>query len=106
VCRQQLGELQANYSTFRERDTEILALAVQDVANAQLMDTAVQADFPILADANHAIADAYGVFNLLGDGVAAPAIFVIDRQGRIVWSYIGTGISDRPPSAEILSHLP
>ena len=106
MCRQQLGELQAHYAQFRERNTEILALAVQDVANAQLMDEAVQADFPILADADHRIADAYGVFNLLGDGVAAPSVFVIDRQGRIVWSYIGTGVSDRPPSAEILSHVP
>lgn len=79
---------------------------MQDLAGAQAMDEAVQADFPILADADHAVADAFGVFNLLGDSVAAPAVFVIDSQGRIVWSHVGKDIGDRPSPVEILAHLP
>ena len=51
------------------------------------MAQAIGAGFPILADTNHAVADAYGVFNLLGDGVATPSVFVIDPAGRIIWSY-------------------
>jgi peroxiredoxin len=66
----------------------------------------ISAGFPILADANHAVADAYGVFNLLGDGVATPSVFVIDPGGRIVWSYIGKDANDRPSAAQVLSHLP
>ena len=84
----------------------MLALAVQDMAGAQAMDEAVQADFPILADADHAVADAFGVFNRLGDGVAAPAVFVIDEAGHITWSYVGRDAADRPTVAEILAHLP
>jgi peroxiredoxin len=70
------------------------------------MDQVVQADYPILADADHAVADAYGVFNLLGDGVATPSVFVIDSAGRIVWSHVGKDASDRPSPPEILTHLP
>ncbi len=66
----------------------------------------INASFPILADANHAVADAYGVFNLLGDGVATPSVFVIDPGGRIIWSYVGRDANDRPSSAQVLSHLP
>lgn len=66
----------------------------------------VQAGFPILADADHAVAETYGVFNRLNDGVAAPSIFVIDRAGRIVWSYIGKTADDRPSPDMILSHVP
>lgn len=99
-------DLQANYDRFRQKDTVILALAVQDVERAQRMQAITGASFPILADPDHRVADRYGVFDRLGDGVAAPAVFVIDRAGQIVWSYIGQHASDRPSAAEILTHLP
>jgi len=70
------------------------------------MKDIVQADYPILADADHAVADAYGVFNLLGDGIATPSEFVIDPAGRIVWSYVGKDANDRLSAAEVLSHVP
>lgn len=66
----------------------------------------VRAEYPILADVNHSVADAYGVFNLLNDGVATPSVFVVDPTGRMVWSYIGRDIDDRPSPDEILSHVP
>ena len=81
-------------------------MAFQDTARAQTMAQLINASFPILADANHAVADAYGVFNLLGDGVATPSVFVIDPGGRIVWSYVGQDANDRPPADEVLRHLP
>ncbi len=84
----------------------MLALAYQDVARAQTMAQIVLASYPILADPDHAVADAYGVFNLLGDGVDTPSVFVVDPAGQIIWSYIGRDANDRPTSADILSHLP
>ncbi len=81
-----------------------MAVAVQDVARAKLMDQLIQADYPILADTKQ-VADAYGVFNLFGDGIAAPAVFVINPAGQITWSYIGKHADDRPSPSEILTHL-
>jgi peroxiredoxin len=98
--------LQAASAQFRARKTKVLALAYQDVSRAQLMKDIVQADYPILADVDHAVADTYGVFNLLGDGVATPSVFVIDPAGRIAWSYVGKDANDRPSPADVLSHVP
>ncbi len=98
--------MQAAYAQFRARKAEILALAYQDVPRALTMVQVTQAQYPILADANHAVADAYGVFNLLGDGVATPSVFVIDPAGRIAWSYVGKDANDRPSPADVLSHVP
>lgn len=98
--------MQASYAQFRARNTEILAIAFQDVTRAQTMAQLITPGYPILADVDHSVADAYGVFNLLGDGVNTPSIFVVDKQGRIVWSYIGKDINDRPVSTDILSHIP
>lgn len=99
-------DLQANYQRFQERDAEVLALAVQDVARAKRMQEITGAEFPILADSDHMVAAQYGVFNLLSDGIAAPAVFIIDRDGHIVWSYIGQDAFDRPTVEEIIARLP
>ncbi len=94
------------YAQFRAHNAEILALAYQDMPRALTMVQLTQAQYPILADANHAVADAYGVFNLLGDSVATPSVFVIDPAGRIAWSYVGKDANDRPSPADVLSHVP
>jgi peroxiredoxin len=99
-------DLQSSYSTFQQRDTQIIALAVHDVAGAQRVAQATGAAFPLLADPDHTVAAAYGVYNLLGDGIATPAVFIVDKQGSIVWSYIAKDASDRPTSQTILQNLP
>ena len=102
----QIVDLQANYQQFLAAKAQILAVAVQDTANAGRMAQVSGAAFPILADADHAVADAYGVYNLLGDGVAAPSVFIINEAGQIVWSYIGQNAIDRPTVDVILENLP
>ncbi len=99
-------DLQNNYSTFQGQKAEVIGVAVQDVAQAKTMLERTGASFPLLADPDHAAADAYGVFDLLGDGVAAPSVFIVDLDGTIVWSYVGQNAADRPGADTILSHLP
>lgn len=69
---------------------------MDDTDNALKMQQLAKLEFPILADPGGGVVKKYGVYNLLGDGVAAPATFIIDRQGIIRWRYIGQGIADRP----------
>jgi peroxiredoxin len=98
-------ELQAAYSQFQERHAEVLAVAYQNVDRAQQMAGLIQASYPILADVDHAVTSAYGVFNLLGDDVATPAVFIVQPTGEISWSNVSTDPNVRPNAAEILSHL-
>jgi peroxiredoxin len=99
-------DLQNHYQYFQQQNTEIIALAVQSPTNAGRMVQVTGATFPILADPDHTVTEAYGVFNLLGDGVATPAVFIIDRSGEIVWSYIGQNANDRPDAQTVLENLP
>jgi len=62
--------------------------------------------YPMLADSEHQVSAAYGVYNLLGDSLAAPAVFVVDTGGRIVWSYVGQHSGDRVNAQTILGQLP
>ena len=69
------------------------------------MVTLTGADFPVLADPRGKTVREYGVYDLLGDGVAAPATFIIGRDGVIRWRHVGVDIADRPPADEILSTI-
>ena len=63
------------------------------------------AKFPVLADLDGAAARSYGVFNLLGDGVATPATFIVENDRSIGWYQVGEEIADRATVADILAAL-
>jgi peroxiredoxin len=62
--------------------------------------------YPLLADSEHQVAEAFKVYDLLGTGYAAPSVFVIDTSGDIVWSYVGQSATDRASATAVLEHLP
>ncbi|MCS7061956.1 MAG: redoxin domain-containing protein [Anaerolineae bacterium] len=104
-CLIQLAELQNAYEEFKQRGAEVLAIGVQDVETAARASVSAQAAYPILAETDHAVSARYGVYSVLGDGQVTPAVFVVDRAGMIVWSYIGRSAGDRPTTEDILAHL-
>lgn len=97
-------ELRDRYGEFQARGAEVIALAVAPPEAVEGVRASIGAPFPMLADPGHRAAEAYGVYNLFGDGLAAPAVFVL-KEGIIRWSYVGQNPTDRPPVAEILAHL-
>jgi peroxiredoxin Q/BCP len=99
-------QLEADRPQFEQKNAQILAVAVQDQAGAQQAAAETGAAYPILADPDHRMTEAYGVFNTQGDNVATPAVFIIDKNGQIAWSYIGQGVSDRPSNQTILDNVP
>lgn len=99
-------ELQRNYEAFQEAGAEVVALVVAPLASVDGVRQSTGATYPLLADPTHQVAEAYSVYNLLGDGYAAPAVFVIDTDGSIVWSHVGQHPGDRPGAQAILEHLP
>ncbi|HEC36060.1 MAG TPA: redoxin domain-containing protein [Anaerolineae bacterium] len=99
-------ELRDHYREFRARGAEVAALAVNTLQAVEVVQASVSAPYPMLADPDHRVAEAYGVYNWLGDGLAAPAVFVIANDGRILWSHVGQHVGDRPTAQEILERLP
>ncbi len=102
----QLGGLAEDYTKFEQKEAQIIALAVQPQDEAALSVERSKAQFPILADSEHAVADEYGVYNLFSDSEAAASVFIISKDGRIVWDHIATQVRERVPSETILENLP
>ncbi len=105
----QLGGLEKDRAKFEEKGAQIIAIAVQSENAAAISAQASEAQYPILADSDHAVAEAYGVYNLLPDevsqGEATPAVFIINQDGQVIWNNIAKNSSKRVPSETILEHL-
>jgi peroxiredoxin len=97
--------LQNDYHAFEDLNAEILAISVESLDMARRVSELLELQYPVLSDTDHTVVDLYGVYNLLGDGVATPSVFVIDLQGIIRWEYVGQSPTDRPDSETILEQL-
>ena len=65
-------------------------------------------DFPLLTDPDFAVINRYGVYNPAGfDGrrVPHPAVFVVDRAGRVTWKFLSTDARIRAENTHILEAL-
>ena len=106
ICRAQLVELQEVYPEIQSLNAELFALSMDDIYDTTTLSLALDLDYSVLSDPDAYVAKKYGVFNLLGDGVATPSVFIIDDNKTVVWSYIGDNISDRAELKDILSNIP
>ncbi len=94
--------------------TQILALSPDDQDGAQKMVDRVKKEqgappgFPLLADVGLKVINRYGVFNpagFQGHIVPHPAVFVIDRSGKVTWKFLNTDASIRAKNEDVLSAL-
>ena len=94
------------YENIEASNAEVLAISVDNLAGAERVVSQLGIPFPILYDPSKQVPQEYGVFNLLGDNLATPSTFILDKEGVIRWKYVASGsISDRPSVSEILGQL-
>ncbi len=88
-CTKEACSLRDNFSEFERRGIKVLGVSLDDEASHRDFATKYQLPFTLLADTDHAVSDAYGVYgekNWMGKkymGVDRKT-FLIDEQGRIV----------------------
>ena len=86
-------------------NAEIVAVSVEEAAIGRHVSELLGLQYPVLSDVEHKVVNLYGVYNLLGDSLATPSVFLIDVEGVIRWEYIGVSTSDRPSNEMILDQL-
>jgi peroxiredoxin len=94
--------------------TQILGLSPDDPQGGRKMVEAVTKQhgappgFPLLADVAHKVIDRYGIFNpelFQGHIVPHPAVFVIDRSGKVTWKFLNTDARIRAKNEDISEAL-
>lgn len=108
----------AGLRTLLKKDEKVKLFAIsvdapdvsKDFAAKIASDGKGAANFPILSDPDHKIIDAYG----LGDpayegqkvyGIPHPAVYVIDKKGKVAWVKIESDYKQRPTNEEIRAAL-
>jgi peroxiredoxin len=105
VCGDQMALYNEILPEFQNFGAELLGVSVDGAWCHAAFRKHRNLHFPLLADfePKGAIAQTYGVYRR-GDGVSERALFVIDPEGKIHWSYVSP-IGVNPGAAGIFSAL-
>ena len=64
------------------------------------------AKFQILSDSEKKTITDYGIVNAAEHGgIAHPSSFILDKEGRIRYMYVGKDAGDRPPDETIIQEV-
>lgn len=111
-CATQSAQLAANHQEFLDRDAQVMiiypgavehlpdfAAAVSNV-DRELADIAA-VKWPVLLDPD---LNAVNLLDIAAD-LARPSTFIIDKQGNVVFAYVGANRTDRPSVKAMLDQL-
>lgn len=78
----------------------------KDFATKIAADGKGAVDFPILSDPDHKTIDAYGLIDPAYEaqkiyGIPHPAVYVIDKTGKVSWARVESDYKQRPSNVEI-----
>ena len=78
----------------------------KDFAKKIAADGKGEVNFPLLSDPGHKSIDAYGLYDPAYkgqefDGIPHPAVYVIDKTGKVTWAKIESGFRERPAIQDI-----
>ena len=93
----------------------LYAISLDPVAENKKLAEKIAADgkgavtFALLSDPNWSVVDAYGLadpfYKKMGRGIPYPAVYVIDKTGRVVWVKLDKSYTNRPTNKEIRAVL-
>jgi thioredoxin-dependent peroxiredoxin len=81
VCTKQLNSYNTGMGEFEDVGAQMLAISSQGLDSHEKFAEKLGLTFPLLADADKAVADAYGTLGPLG--FPRRSVFVIDKDGII-----------------------
>jgi peroxiredoxin len=78
----------------------------RDFAKKIASDGKGEVNFPILSDPDSKIIDAYGLRDPAYEkqkiyGIPHPAVYLIDKNGKVVWAKVESNYRERPTNEEI-----
>jgi peroxiredoxin len=97
-----MTQLESQYDRFKQSGVQPVVIAAQQ-EHGLLGDVGEfvrkqKYSFPLLLDTERTVCKAYGVHHLIGldaINIARPSAFVVDRQGRIQFLFVGENQKER-----------
>ena len=102
-CKKHLTLLTEKESLFKSKNVKVISIAADSVRLLQKFKEENGFSIDIIADRGAKIAKEYDVYWFAPGGggslnakQAVPSKFLINKEGKIVWTYIGKDKTDRP----------
>ena len=113
-CARQLAELRS--LAKGNEQIRVLAICVDDHETTKKFIEKISSDgngsvnYTMLSDPYHKVIDKYGLHDpsydgTKFDGIPHPAVYVIDKAGRVAWSKVESDYKVRPSNADIRAAL-
>jgi peroxiredoxin len=103
-CNGQLASYARRFEEFEKRGAQIAGISVDPPSNNARMVGKLLLPFPLLSDPEGELARLYGLWNA-EEGVAVPAVIIVDQSGEVRYLYSGRDFADRPGDEEVFATL-
>jgi len=80
-----------------------VGIVVDPVENNAAMVDKLLLPFPILSDPEGRVIREYGVWSDGEGGIAKPALFLVQPDRSVTFSYVGQDFADRPTDEELFA---
>jgi peroxiredoxin len=82
----------------------MIAVSADTPADGQKLATELGLSYPILSDVYKTFIKQYGVLHPT-EGIARPSMFLVNKDGKVVWKYVGNDATDRPTIDAVLQQV-
>lgn len=96
--------MQENYEEIKNSGSELFAISSENVSRTQKTTEKQGLTYPVLADTNKDVINAYNVLDQSDETIARPAAYIISQYGTVAWKSIDS-YANRVPTATILTEL-
>lgn len=109
MCSNYTSQFATDKQLFDEEyDTVILTIKPEPHAIVKTFKDPETMDIPILADPGSSVHEAFGIikpYRFHRRDMYLPATFLVDKEGKLKWLYVGKRNTDRPSREQILEQL-
>ena len=95
VCTKQLNSYNDDLAQFEALDAQVIGISAQDVASKERFAEKYGFRFPLLADTDKKVAEAYGILGPMG--FPRRSVFIVDANGVVRYAHKAiAGLTFRP----------
>jgi peroxiredoxin len=111
-CKKHLLKLKKNINLFMKRNIKFITISTDSVRNLKKFSEENSFNYSMISDRGGKIAKAYNIYTFgkiidivyLKIKLAIPSSFLINKDGVIVWQYIGSR-EDRPSIEDLIEAI-
>jgi peroxiredoxin len=106
VCTKEMCRFRDDLSRFSSLSAQVYGVSADTPYVLNEFAKANHLTFPLLSDFNHQAMKAFGVYDpaFLGgllDGIAKRSVFVIDKNGKVVYTWVSDKPGQEPPYEDV-----